>query len=323
MRGYNVKGKTLIIIDVDGTVSDNGHRFDLLPCGEDVHNADKWLKFNEACIYDTTNPIGVGILDGLITQFGESAHYIIASARDRRVFPLTRDWILERVPRLGHALRYYKNHGLSRYYFRESDDHRPSAMVKRDLFTTIRLEHDPFNEAQRIYLEDDGASIRMIEAIDPGAVIIRIPSTCCAAVRYASPELLFDTKASQLARQHRAHVVRELCEQVYDGGCHLRDCSQADNPRTDTANMLALGDRVWAAQYLNGCPDYSFLLGIYTAQGGFAGAVDLHGYDDPDVGHILRVNTLDGRCADPSWMLGRTLSLAAKRPAILGGASRA
>lgn len=43
MRGYNVKGKTLIVIDVDGTLSDNGHRFDLLPCGEDVHNADKWL----------------------------------------------------------------------------------------------------------------------------------------------------------------------------------------------------------------------------------------------------------------------------------------
>lgn len=34
MRGYNVKGKTLIIIDVDGTLSDNGHRFDLLPCAD-------------------------------------------------------------------------------------------------------------------------------------------------------------------------------------------------------------------------------------------------------------------------------------------------
>ena len=77
-----MKGKTLIIIDVDGTLSDNGHRYDLMPSGEDVHNVYKWLKFNEACIHDTINPIGVGILDSLITQFGESAHYIIASARD-------------------------------------------------------------------------------------------------------------------------------------------------------------------------------------------------------------------------------------------------
>ena len=320
-----MKGKTLIIIDVDGTLSDNGHRFDLLPRGEDVHNADKWLKFNEACIYDTINPIGVGILDSLITKFGESAHYIIASARDGRVLPLTREWIPERVPRLGHALRYYKNHGLNRYYFRESDDHRPSAMVKRDLFTTIRLEHDPFNEAQRIYLEDDDASIRMIEAIDPGAAIIRIPSTCCAAVRYASPEFPFDTQASQQARQHRAHVVKVLCEQVYDGGCHLRDLSMSDDHHRDAVagHGEVLVGPCTAAQYLNGCPDRAFLLGVYATQGQLVGALSLHGYDDPDQGRILHVETFGGRCGDPSWILGNALALADKLHAILGGAARA
>ena len=75
-----MKGKKLIIIDMDGTVSDNTSRERLMPRGTDVHNVDKWLKFNEACIFDGRNEIGVDMVEALIARYGDGAHYVVASA---------------------------------------------------------------------------------------------------------------------------------------------------------------------------------------------------------------------------------------------------
>ena len=117
--------KGIVIVDLDGTLSDGTHRLHLLPT-KDLHLTESWSVFNGAAIGD--KPIQ-NTIDVVNTLWEAGMGVIILTGRSDEVEQETYFWL--------------DKHGVKFDYMimRRSHDNRKDTVIKEEVLRAIGLEH--------------------------------------------------------------------------------------------------------------------------------------------------------------------------------------
>jgi len=145
--------KQTIICDIDSTLANINHRLHIIQADE--HNWDEFQS-PENIMKDTVNDWCLQILK----KFGPTHNIVLLTARQDNTAVSTLAWLkLHNIP--FHAL-----------LMRESLDHRPSAVVKKDLYKEHLSHLDIL-----FVLDDHGGVIKMFRGLG-------IPSLQCDSFNY-------------------------------------------------------------------------------------------------------------------------------------------
>lgn len=153
-------GKTIYIIDLDGTLYDNSHRQHLIPT--DRSSTAEWRAFNNACANDKVrHPVRrlvqtlINAGEHVIFLTGRGASAYIPSAKQ-----LDRDFVGGPHPLL----------------MRPMDDHRPAWQFKVDALLGLR---QAYPGCHLLAIEDDDNCVQSMRNI-PFVTVLQINSLCVA-----------------------------------------------------------------------------------------------------------------------------------------------
>lgn len=153
------------VLDLDGTIADNGHRHHLLPKGEGNHTS-QWVAFNKACVDDEVIVRVREVIVNLLIHLPYLVRVVVVTGRAERARKETEEWCRKNL-----------NFPYQELCMRQDDDHRKAVDVKRDIFLRLREEYDGF-----LFFEDDPSVVRMIHE-ELEEAVFALPSQCSAVQR--------------------------------------------------------------------------------------------------------------------------------------------
>lgn len=123
---YHVSAsKGIVIVDLDGTLSDGMHRLHLLPT-KDLHLTESWSEFNRAAINDTPIQNTIDIVNGLwVSGFG----VIILTGRSDEVAQETYLWLDRHRVKFDYMI------------MRRASDNRKDTVIKEEALRAIGLDN--------------------------------------------------------------------------------------------------------------------------------------------------------------------------------------
>lgn len=117
--------KPIVIVDLDGTLSDGTHRLHLLPT-EDLHLTESWSEFNKAAVGDSPIKSTVAVVNGLwMSGFA----IVILTGRSDEVMADTCKWLNE------NGVKY------DALIMRRQEDNRKDTIIKEEVLRAIGLEN--------------------------------------------------------------------------------------------------------------------------------------------------------------------------------------
>lgn len=117
--------KPIVIVDLDGTLSDGTHRLHLLPT-EDLHLTESWSEFNKAAFGDSPIKSTVAVVNGLwMSGFA----IVILTGRSDEVMADTCKWLNE------NGIKY------DALIMRRKEDNRKDTIIKEEVLRAIGLEN--------------------------------------------------------------------------------------------------------------------------------------------------------------------------------------
>lgn len=117
--------KPIVIVDLDGTLSDGSHRLHLLPT-EDLHLTESWSEFNKAAVGDSPIKSTVAVVNGLwMSGFA----IVILTGRSDEVMADTCDWL------------NYNGIKYDALIMRRKEDNRKDTIIKEEVLRAIGLEN--------------------------------------------------------------------------------------------------------------------------------------------------------------------------------------
>lgn len=118
-------GNGIVIVDLDGTLSDGTHRLHLLPT-KDLHLTESWSAFNGAAIGD--KPIQ-NTIDVVNMLWRSGMGVIILTGRSDEVETDTLIWLDRYKVKFDHLI------------MRRAEDNRKDTVIKEEVLRAIGLEH--------------------------------------------------------------------------------------------------------------------------------------------------------------------------------------
>lgn len=115
--------RDVVIVDLDGTLSDGRHRLHLLP-KVDLHLTESWSEFNRASVDDTPIQDTIDVINALAEQY----EIVILTGRSDEVAGETDDWLYR------HGVHY------DHLIMRRRSDNRKDTIIKREVLEDIGLE---------------------------------------------------------------------------------------------------------------------------------------------------------------------------------------
>ena len=117
--------KPIVIVDLDGTLSDGTHRLHLLPT-EDLHLTERWSEFNKAAVGDSPIKSTIAVVNGLrMSGFA----IVILTGRSDEVMEDTCKWLNE------NSIKY------DALIMRRKEDIRKDTIIKEEVLRAIGLEN--------------------------------------------------------------------------------------------------------------------------------------------------------------------------------------
>nr|DAG39715.1 MAG TPA: hypothetical protein [Caudoviricetes sp.] len=117
--------KPIVIVDLDGTLSDGTHRLHLLPT-DDLHLTESWYEFNKAAVGDSPIKSTVAVVNGLwMSGFA----VVILTGRSDEVMEDTSKWLSE------SGVKY------DALIMRRKEDNRKDTIIKEEVLRAIGLEN--------------------------------------------------------------------------------------------------------------------------------------------------------------------------------------
>lgn len=117
--------KGIVIVDLDGTLSDGTHRLHLLPT-KDLHLTETWSEFNRAAVHDVPIQDTIDIVNGLwVSGFG----VVILTGRSDEVEQETYFWLDKHRVKFDYMI------------MRRAEDNRKDTVIKEEVLRAIGLEH--------------------------------------------------------------------------------------------------------------------------------------------------------------------------------------
>lgn len=117
--------KPIVIVDLDGTLSDGTHRLHLLPT-EDLHLTESWSEFNKEAVGDSPIKSTVAVVNGLwMSGFA----VVILTGRSDEVMEDTCKWLNE------NGIKY------DALIMRRKEDNRKDTIIKEEVLLAIGLEN--------------------------------------------------------------------------------------------------------------------------------------------------------------------------------------
>lgn len=117
--------KGVVVVDLDGTLSDGSHRLHLLPT-RDLHLTESWSEFNRAAINDAPIQSTIDVVNGLwVSGFA----VVILTGRSDEVRSDTVDWL--------------DRYGVKRdcLIMRRASDNRKDTIIKEEVLRAIGLDN--------------------------------------------------------------------------------------------------------------------------------------------------------------------------------------
>ncbi|EDV3179110.1 polynucleotide kinase [Salmonella enterica subsp. arizonae] len=124
---YNIDGATkgVVIVDLDGTLSNGMHRLHLLPT-KDLHLTESWSEFNRAAIGDSPIQDTIDVVNGLwVSGFS----VIILTGRSDEVARETYSWLDKYRVKYDYLI------------MRRCADNRKDTIIKEEVLRAIGLEN--------------------------------------------------------------------------------------------------------------------------------------------------------------------------------------
>lgn len=118
-------GNGIVIVDLDGTLSDGTHRLHLLPT-RDLHLTESWSAFNGAAIGD--KPIQ-NTIDVVNMLWRAGMGVVILTGRSDEVEVDTLMWLDYHKVKFDHLI------------MRRADDNRKDTVIKEEVLRAIGIEH--------------------------------------------------------------------------------------------------------------------------------------------------------------------------------------
>lgn len=118
-------GNGIVIVDLDGTLSDGTHRLHLLPT-KDLHLTESWSAFNGAAIGD--KPIQ-NTIDVVNMLWKAGMGVVILTGRSDEVETDTLMWLDYHKVKFDHLI------------MRRADDNRKDTVIKEEVLRAIGIEH--------------------------------------------------------------------------------------------------------------------------------------------------------------------------------------
>lgn len=117
--------KPIVIVDLDGTLSDGSHRLHLLPT-ENLHLTESWSEFNRAAAGDSPIKSTIAVINGLwVSGFS----IVILTGRSDEVRYETCKWLNENGVKFDEII------------MRRQDDNRKDTVIKEEALRAIGLDN--------------------------------------------------------------------------------------------------------------------------------------------------------------------------------------
>ncbi len=117
--------KPIVIVDLDGTLSDGSHRLHLLPT-ENLHLTESWSEFNRAAAGDSPIKSTIAVINGLwVSGFA----IVILTGRSDEVRYETCKWLNENGVKFDEII------------MRRQDDNRKDSVIKEEALRAIGLDN--------------------------------------------------------------------------------------------------------------------------------------------------------------------------------------
>lgn len=116
--------KSIVIMDLDGTLADGRHRLHLLPT-KDYNLTEAWTEFNLAAIDDTPIRDNIALCNALYRPY----YVVILTGRSDVAESITRRWLQL------HGVQY------SELVMRKQSDNRKDVQIKEEYMRSIGLEN--------------------------------------------------------------------------------------------------------------------------------------------------------------------------------------
>lgn len=120
-----ITSKPIVIVDLDGTLSDGSHRLHLLPT-ENLHLTESWSEFNRAAAGDSPIKSTIAVINGLwVSGFA----IVILTGRSDEVRYETCKWLNENGVKFDEII------------MRRQDDNRKDTVIKEEALRAIGLDN--------------------------------------------------------------------------------------------------------------------------------------------------------------------------------------
>ena len=120
-----ITSKPIVIVDLDGTLSDGSHRLHLLPT-ENLHLTESWSEFNRAAAGDSQIKSTIAVIDGLwVSGFT----IVILTGRSDEVRYETCKWLNENGVKFDEII------------MRHQEDNRKDTVIKEEALRAIGLDN--------------------------------------------------------------------------------------------------------------------------------------------------------------------------------------
>lgn len=120
-----ITSKPIVIVDLDGTLSDGSHRLHLLPT-ENLHLTESWSEFNRAAAGDSPIKSTIAVINGLwVSGFA----IVILTGRSDEVRYETCKWLNENGVKFDEII------------MRRQEDNRKDTVIKEEALRAIGLDN--------------------------------------------------------------------------------------------------------------------------------------------------------------------------------------
>ena len=120
-----ITSKQIVIVDLDGTLSDGSHRLHLLPT-ENLHLTESWSEFNRAAAGDSPIKSTIAVINGLwVSGFA----IVILTGRSDEVRYETCKWLNENGVKFDEII------------MRRQEDNRKDTVIKEEALRAIGLDN--------------------------------------------------------------------------------------------------------------------------------------------------------------------------------------
>lgn len=148
----------MIICDLDGTLFDNRHRANLIPC--DKTKPEHWRLFNEACVDDAP-----------VMQVINFVKYLARQTSKKQITFVTGRAEYARKQTALQLVEHFAAFDC-KLFMRQNHDGRSNMEVKRGVLHQLSNKFDDAN----YFFEDDGSVINMARIHFPQLFIVPVPS---------------------------------------------------------------------------------------------------------------------------------------------------